>query len=176
MKNCFFTVIIGFCVAGCSTTNSLIHLSPDYSELPAAEVRSLADEIESIVNEGQADYTLEHSGGLNIQTPEMNQAIRTRAIRHGLISELLDSGFAEEGRNGLIAIKRSSAYKNATTSRQRDREALLVMSENDNRWTLYEGLLEANEWAPRSLSAVQEIFLQARVPLMKAGQLHAQVE
>ena len=173
MKMLVGSLIIGFCIAGCSTTNSLVHLAPDYSELPVDELRVLATEIETVVSAGREEFTLENTGGLAMGDSAIQQAIRTRAIRHPLISELLDTGFAAEGRNGLIAIKRSSAYKKATSSRQRDRDAMLVMSENRNRWTIYEGLQEANGWSPGSLSAVQETFFRARVPLMKAGQQHA---
>ena len=176
MKSILTCVLFGFCIAGCGTTGSLVHLAPDYSDLPADELRALAAEIESIVIKGEAEFSLKNVGGIVMDSPEMKQAIRTRAIRQPLLSGLLDSGFAEEGRNGLIAIKRNSAYKKATTSRQRDREAMLVMSENRNRWTLYEGLVEANAWAPRNLSAVQEAFFLSRVPLMAPGQLHAQTD
>ena len=128
------------------------------------------------VSEGNEAPSLESAGGIDVETPAMKQAIRTRAIRFPLLSEMLDAGFAFEDDNGLIAIRRNSAYKKATTSRQRDREAMLVMSENSNRWAIYEGLVEANEWPPRSLSAVQETFFKARVPLMKPGQQHASTD
>ena len=176
MKSIIASAILVLIAAGCSTTNSLIRLAPDYSELPAENLRSLASTIEEAVTEGDEAPTLATAGEIEVETPAMRQAIRTRAIRYPLLSEMLDAGFAFEGDNGLIAIRRNSAYKKATTSRQRDREAMLVMSENSNRWAIYEGLVEANEWPPRSLSAVQETFFKARVPLLKPGQQHAPAE
>lgn len=176
MKSISTVILVACLLVGCNTTNSLMRLSPDYSELPAADLAALATEIETIVSQGDQEFTLKGAGAIVVDTPEMRQAIRTRAIRQPLLTELLDSGYAAEESNGLIAIKRNSAYKKATTSRQRDRDALVVMSENGNRWTLYEGLVEANGWAPRSLSAVQDTFFRARVPLMKSGQVHAPVE
>ncbi len=176
MKSIFLSVALFVCIAGCSTTNSLMHLTPDYTDLPAEKLSVLAVEIETNVSAGNTEFSLDDSEGLIVDTPEMRQAIRTRAIRQPLVSALLDSGFAAEEKNGLIAIKRTSAYKKATTSSQRDREALVVMSENTNRWTIYEGLLESNDWAPRNLSAVQETFFQSRIPLLKDGQLHAPAE
>lgn len=159
-------------LAGCSTTNAFISLKPDYTALPAAELKSVASAIEAIVAEGQEEFALDQAGGIVVDTPEIRQAVRTRAIRHALVSEFLDGGFGIEQRNGLLAVQRSSAYKKATNSGQRDREALVVMSENNNRWTIYEGILEANNWPPASLSAIQETFFEARVPLMKTGQQH----
>lgn len=159
-------------LAGCAATNALVHMKPDYTELPAAELRTLATAIETIVASGEESFTLDATPGIQVDTPAIQQAIRTRAIRYPLVSEFLDSGFANEQSNGLMAVRRSGGYKKATTSQQRDREALIVMSENNNRWAIYEGLLEANNWPPRSLSAIQAIFFEARVPLMKAGQSH----
>lgn len=172
MKNSVVFVLTVLVLAGCSTTNAFISMKPDYSALPADDLKAVAASIETIVAEGQEEFTLESIGGLVVDTPEIHQAVRTRAIRQPLVSEFLDGGFGIEEDNGLIAVQRSGAYKKATTSQQRDREALVVMSENKNRWTIYEGLLKANNWPPASLSAIQETFFQVRVPLLKSGQQH----
>lgn len=159
-------------LAGCNTTNAFISMKPDYSALPADDLKQIAASIEAIVAEGNEEFALEGPGGLVVDTPDIRQAVRTRAIRHELVTQFLDGGFGIEQANGLLAVQRSSDYKKATTRNQRDREAMIVMSENGNRWTIYEGLLEANNWPPASLSAIQETFFQARVPLMKTGQQH----
>lgn len=172
MKTLFAAGILAGLLAGCAATNALTHMKPDYTDLPEAELRKVAGAIEAIVAAGDESFALDASGAIQMDTPEVRQAIRTRAIRFPLVSDFLDSGHASEQSNGLITVRRSSAYKKATTSQQRDREALIVMSENNNRWTIYEGLVEANNWPPKSLSAVQEIFFEARVPLMKDGQAH----
>lgn len=169
-------LVLVMALAGCKTTNAFVHLKPDYTSLPVENLKTLAAEIEGIVAAGEAEFAVESVGDIRVDVPAIRQAIRTRALRHELVSALLDSGFAREEANGLIAIKRSSAYKKATTSRQRDREAMLVMSENGNRWSIYEGLVEANGWEPRSLSAVQEVFFNARVPLLTSGQEYARPE
>lgn len=172
MMRIAFIAVLGLLVAGCTATNAFVHMKPDYSALPAGELREVADRIEAIVAAGEEEFTLDFGGGVTADTPAIRQAVRTRAIRHHLVSDLLDTGFAEEERNGLITINRSKAYKQATTSRDRDRDALIVMSENDNRWAIYEGLVKANNWPPRGLSAVQETFFEARVPLLGPGQPH----
>lgn len=159
-------------LAGCNTTNAFISMKPDYSALPADDLKRVAASIEAIVAAGNEEFLLEGPGGLIVDTPDIRQAVRTRAIRQPLVSEFLDGGFGVEQRNGLLKIQRGSDYKKATTRNQRDREALVVMSENDNRWTIYEGLLEANNWPPNTLSAIQETFFLERVPLMKTGQPH----
>lgn len=172
MKKLVVFFVAGVVLAGCSTTNAFISMKPDYSALPADDLKALAGAIEGIVAAGEEEFALESVGGIVVDTPEIRQAVRTRVIRQPLVTEFLDGGFGIEEGNGLLAIQRGSAYKKATTSAQRDREALVVMSENKNRWTIYEGLLKANNWPPASLSAIQETFFQARVPLMKTGQQH----
>lgn len=159
-------------MTGCSTTNAFISMKPDYSALPAEDLKRVAAAIESIVRDGKEEFALESVGGLVVDTPEIRQAVRTRVIRHELVSTFLDGGFGIERSNGLLAVQRSSAYKKATDSGQRDREALVVMSENNNRWTIYEGLVKANNWPPASLSAVQETFFRERVALLAPGQQH----
>lgn len=158
-------------LAGCAATNAFVRMTPDYTDLPVEDVKTVARSIEAIVAEGSETFTID-SAGLQTDTPEILQAVRTRAIRKPLISEFLDGGFGIEEANGLIAVQRSSAYKKATTSGERDREALLVMSENNNRWTIYEGLLKANNWPPSALSAIQSIFFEARLAHLTEGQKH----
>lgn len=159
-------------MAGCSTTNAFISMKPDYSALPAEDLKRVAASIESAVRDGKEEFAMESAGGIVVDTPEIRQAVRTRAIRHELVSAFLDTGFGIEQNNGLLAVQRSSEYKKATNSGQRDREALVVMSENKNRWTIYEGLVKANNWPPASLSAVQQTFFRERVALLAPGQLH----
>lgn len=170
MKKAVCFLVLGLCFAGCGTTNAFMHLTPNYADLPVDELRVLAETIETIAAAGQEDFTLESTGGILVDLPDIRQALRTRVIRYPLLEEFLATGFAAEGTNGLIAVKRSSAYKKATTSRGRDRDALLVMSENENRWAIYEGLVKANQWPPRALSAVQEIFYQARTATSAPGE------
>ena len=172
MKKSIAVAMLAGLLAGCAATNAFVHMKPDYSDLPEADLRALAGAIEAAVAAGEESFTLEAPASIVVDVPAIQQAIRTRAIRSPLVSDFLDSGFASEQSNGLMAVLRSSAYKKATTGQQRDREALIVMSENNNRWAIYEGLLEANNWPPRSLSAIQAIFFEARVPLLKPGQAH----
>lgn len=172
MKHAITLLAAAAIFSGCAATNAFVRMAPDYSELPVEDLKNVARSIEEIAAAGSEEFTVATAGGIVVDTPEILQAVRTRAIRRPLINDFLDSGFGIEEANGLIAVQRSSAYKKATTSGQRDREALLVMSENNNRWTIYEGLLKANNWPPSSLSAIQAIFFEARIPLLTEGQQH----
>jgi len=151
-------------------TGAFTNLKPDYKDIPEQALREIARDIERIVAQGDREVTLENREGVIVNTEEIVQAVRTRAARHEILSAFLDSGFAWERRNGLIYIITGREYKKAGTSRDRDRNALLVDGECQNRWTIYEGILKANNFSPRALPAVQRIFFDARLEFMRPGQ------
>jgi len=160
-------------LAGCSSVvQPFVHFKPDFSELPEDALAEAALEIERAVQAGDRDAAIANRGGLVLDTEDIRQAIRTRAARSELLNEFLDGGHAYESNRGLVVIQRTRAYKEATTRRQRDRNALLVMGENDNRWAIYEGLIKASNLSSKSLSAVQATFHRARLQCMKKGQEH----
>ena len=146
-----------------------VRMAPDYTTVPENPLRSAAAEIEAAVARGDREPSLSQHEGVVLNTPEVVQAIRSRAARVELVHELLKTGFVYEETGGLIAIRRSSDYKRATDSRQRDRNALVVQSENESRWALYEGILDASNWPPKSLSAVQHIFAEERIAHLPEG-------
>ena len=144
--------------------------APNYAELPEQELHGLAATIEGEVRAGNREPAIENTAGLVVDTPEVVQAIHTRAARAALVDQLLSTGFAAEQPNGTITLLRSGEYKKATSARERDKNALVVMSENQNRWTIYEGIIKASNLRAKSLPAVQDAFYKARVELLQAGQ------
>jgi len=160
------------CCAGCkSVVNPFGQMRPDYRELPVDAMRALALEIETAVQAGDRDAQIADREGL-VLNETVRAAIRTRAARSALVTVLLDSGYAFESGGGLVEIIRSKEYKQNTTGRDRDRNAILVMGENEDRWTIFEGIMDASSLPPRTRGAVQEIFHDARVQTMPAGQLY----
>ncbi len=157
-------------IAGCaSVTSPFIKLRPDFSQAPEEELRAAARAVEQAVARGDRDPDLGSFPGVVLDTPEIRQAIRARAARSELVSNLLDTGFAYEQRNGTIKMINSRAYRRSSNARERDQNALVVMSENQNRWALYEGIRKESEWAPGTLGAVQHSFYEARIPLLAPG-------
>ncbi len=158
-------------LCGCATISSSFgRMAPDYSSVPSDGLKKAAQDIEKAVKEGNRELVLVNHDGLTLDKPEIGQAVRTRAARAQLVEKLLSTGFAIEQKDGLISVLRSREYKKATTSDERDRNALLVMSENANRWSIYEGLVKLSNLPPKSLSAVQDAFYRARVELLASGQ------
>lgn len=171
MRKTVAVVLILGLLAGCaSLTNPFGRMAPDYSSIPQDDLRAVAIEIEKAVADSNRDVQIADRGGIIVNTPEIQQAIRTRAARTSLTKSFLDTGYACEMRSGLLNTLRSSDYKKNTSKRDRDRYALLVMGENGDRWAIYEGILKASHLAPRSLSAIQETFFNARVDLLSQGQ------
>lgn len=158
-------------LAGCKTMSiPFIHMKPDYAELPADALKSVAQAVEQAVAKGDREAKIADQGGIVVNGEGVKQAIRTRAARAELLDKLLTAGYACEDRNGLVRVVRSKDYRKNTTSRQRDRDALLVMGENNDRWTIYEGVVKDSKLRGGALSAVQDAFHQARVGVLAEGQ------
>jgi hypothetical protein len=164
-------LVVLFTAVGCASLgNPFLNIKPDYSKVPEEELRALAQAVEKSVAQGEREPALNDYPSIKMDSEEVKQAIRTRAARAHLVQELLNTGFAYEQKSSTIATIRSREYKQATNSRKRDQDALLVMSENANRWALYEGLVKASNWSPGALGAVQDAFFQARVEILSPGQ------
>ncbi len=167
-------VALSMCVllafAGCAgVTSPFVGLRPDYSKVPEDELRAAARAVEEAVSRGEREPALDAFPGVVLDTTEIRQAIRARAARAELVSNLLDTGFAYEQRNGTIKMINSREYRRGSSARERDQNALVVMSENQNRWTLYEGIRKESRWPAGALGAVQHSFYQARVAFLAPG-------
>jgi hypothetical protein len=145
-------------------------MAPDYSELPVAALRSAARDIEQAVAAGNRTPELTSQPELTMDSEIIRQAVATRAARSTLIDAFRDTGHISEKRDGLIWILRTRDYKNSGSRLDKDREALLVMGENNNRWSIYEGIINANNFPPSSLGAIQLTFHEARLEFLSSGQ------
>ncbi|MCC6696233.1 MAG: hypothetical protein IT365_11440 [Candidatus Hydrogenedentes bacterium] len=159
-------VVMVVSLSGCHT---FMKMKPDYAELPVDTLREIAVQIEQAVKDGEREPQIEDRGGVVLGTDTIKQAIRTRAARAHLVEAFLLTGHAWERRNGMMEILRTSEYKKSGTSRDRDRNAMVVMGEGADRWALYEGIIDAGNFPSKSLGAVQRIFFEARVQVMADG-------
>jgi hypothetical protein len=161
-------VVLGGCASGPAIP--FTRGSANMDTVPEADLRAVAEAIEAAVRAGEAEPKIANHGAIVADFPTLQQAVRSRALRSNLIDRFLESGHAYETDNGLVAVLRTKEYKSEGTAQDRDRDALLVMSENNNRWTIYEGIVENSKLPQRSLAAVQEIFRQVRQANLKPGQ------
>lgn len=170
MKQYLLVPLLLACAGCISIGNPFIHSKPDYARLPVEDMKVVALDIERAIQSGEREPAIAGRGGIVVNTEEIKQAIRTRAARAEILNEFLDSGHAREDRTGLISVLHSKEYKKSANSNRRDRDALLVMSENSNRWAIYQGIREASNLPSGALSAIQAVFHDARVQCMKPGQ------
>lgn len=171
MRHWWLIPVVVVAAAGCKTFfGPFINPRPDYTQLPGDALRQVAQEIETAIQEGNRTPDIPGRGGVVANSDVVKQAIRTRAARSELVSKLRASGHAYEQRGGLIAILPGKEYKKATTKRQRDLDARLVVWENMDRRAIYTGILEAGNFSPKSRTAIQEIFYEVRVEDLPSGQ------
>lgn len=170
MKNILIAIALVSLTACSSFNMPFIRTAPDYTALSPDALNQIATEIEQAVQAGNRQPNVADRDGLVVSSAIIQQAIKTRAARAELVNNLLNQGFAREDRNGLVSILNSKEYKKATTSKQRSRDALLVLNENNDRWAIYEGLVKESKLPAKSLSAIQETFHKARLAVMKSGQ------
>lgn len=160
-------------LAGCTAVRGTFgQAAPDYRDLPVEALRETASEIEAAVAEGRRDVELTNRPGVIVASDVIEAAVRSRAARHELLDAFRDSGNAWERRDGTVWVISSKEYARSKRGRERDRDALLVNGENENRWALYEELIDLNDWSPRNLPAIQVIFQEARIPYLGSGQLY----
>ena len=176
MKKLLVASLAVVLVAGCiSISNPFLHGKPDYSKLNADSLKAVATEIEQAVQEGNREPGVKDRDGIVVTSEPIVQAVRMRAARSQLLNEFLDSGFGREDKNGLVNILGSKEYTKATSGRERNRNAMLVLNENNDRWTIYEGIVKVSK-IRGATATVQDAFHQARVAVMKPGQKYQDAE
>jgi hypothetical protein len=134
------------------------------------ELTNAALYLENQVKQGNRTPDLALIEGFNIDSPAVKQALRSRAARIELVQTLLDSGHSYENKNGLIAIHRTKAYKQSGTYQSRDRDALVVISENNDRRLMYASIQEINNLNPADRSAIENIFFEVRKQTLEENQ------
>ncbi|NIA13250.1 MAG: DUF1318 domain-containing protein [Nitrospiraceae bacterium] len=170
ITSCILCALLLAAVGGCAITAPFLHLKPDYTDLPADALRAVAEEIEAAVQRGDREPEIADRDGVAVSSERVKQAIRMRAARAEILNDFRDTGYARESRNGLIKLLHSKEYKQNTTKRDRDRYAMVVYNENNDRWAIYEGIVEDSNYASRVLPAVQETFFAARLEHLRDGQ------
>lgn len=141
----------------------------DLDKIPEVALRRVASQIEREVLAGNRDASFIDSADVRINKPAILLAIQTRAARSELVLNFLLTGHAWERQDGRIWVLHSKEYKKAGNSKAKDRDAVIVMGENENRWTLYEEIAELNGWSRRALPAVERIFFEERLKLLGAS-------
>ena len=158
-------------LVACSTVSSpLTRMGANFEDVPTDSLRAVALRLETSVAAENMEPSLAAEGGVIIDTPEIAQACRSRAARYPLVVDLLNTGFIMEQRDGKISILRSGEYKGAFTSAQKDRHALIVISENRDRYLIYSSIQTTNNYSAAGRSAIEEIFAEVRIQNLSSEQ------
>ncbi len=156
---------------GCAGPRMIVPSSiGNHPDIPEQTMRELATRIEEAVANKNREHGISDYEGILVSDESVQQAIRTRAARREILDVFMDTGFAWERADGMVHILRSKAYKQTGTSKSRNRDALLIMSENNDRWTLYEGIIDENRYPRRSLDELRAIFADVRIATLNSGQ------
>ena len=134
-------------LTGCGV---LTRVRPHYKELPVDSLREVALEIEQAVQAGNRTADIQDRDGIVVNTEAIRQAILTRAARAELVNEIRNAGHCWERRS--------------------KRHSLIVVNENQNRWVIYEGILDENDLPQQALKEIRRAFFEARVQCMPEGQ------
>jgi len=165
-------ICIAIGVGGCAVTTPFVRTKPVYDDVPREALYAVALEIETAVQQRDRDAVVADRDGIVVSGDAFRQAFRTRIVRADLVNDFRATNHSVEKRDGLLWIIRGTkVYKESTTRREKDRDALLVMSENDDRRAIYAGIQKASNLPIRTLSAIQRIFYEARLEVMPQGQL-----
>ena len=157
--------------SGCAKYgNPIGRTEANYANIPVEALTNAALYLEKQVKEGNRTPDLALIDDFVLDSPAVKQALRSRAARIELVQILLDSGHAYEKRNGLIAIHRTKAYKKSGTYQSRDRDALVVISENNDRRMLYSSIQEINNLNPADRTAIENIFFEVHKQTLEVGQ------
>jgi len=171
--------LVAFCVllallatAGCSSfDNPLWRSKADYTEVPAEVLHDLALEIEQIVMNGDHGVQVKGRDGVELADPLIKQAIRSRTMRYKLLVPIYEEGYICEKPNGHLYLYDILAkeYRKSRTRREKNRDALIVSNETNDRRRLYMAIIEANNYKARARTAVEEIFYKARISILPDG-------
>jgi hypothetical protein len=93
MRNLTLSCLCVLLAMGCSTVaNPFVHMKADYSTVPQEALKAVAIEIEQAVQSGNREPKIAGRDGVVVSSPEVQQAIHTRAARSELLNQFLSSG------------------------------------------------------------------------------------
>jgi len=161
--SCLVVLIAFLAVAGC-------RVFLRQTALDEAAVKEAATGIEQAVLGGLgAGFVLQDKPNFKVGSTELSQIIQRRQSRVGVVAEFKQKGCLGESADGLITYVKCPECQ--TNARLHNRAAQVILSENDERWRMYETLARENHLSSRARRRVQRIFHQARIDLAHPGDL-----
>lgn len=139
-------------------------------EVPEEAMRRAATAIERAVLEGaDSEIAFEDQPEFKGAAREVERAVRSRQSRIGVVGEFKQKGYVGENARGLLKyVKNSECQKD---SRLHTRVANVILSDNGDRWRIYETLARENHLSGSGRKRIQTIFHEVRIELARPGDL-----
>jgi uncharacterized protein YdbL (DUF1318 family) len=156
------TVALLLAVAGCAALS-------DRVEVPEESLQEAAVAIERTVVEGEASVALKDQLEFKARSPEISLAVMGRQSRIGIVAEFKRKGYVGESVRALLTyVKNADCRKDA---RLHSRVANVILSENADRWRIYEELARLNRLSGSGRKLIQTAFHEARIELARPGDM-----
>ena len=162
-SSCPTAILLWLLIVGCA---ALSREPP----LPEESVTKIAAAIEQTVLTGaEAGITVEDAPGFKARLFEVVQAMQARQARVETVTEFKQKGYVGEGARGLIKYVKNDECR--ADARLHDRVANVILSENADRWRIYETLARENRLSTRGRKRIQAIFHQVRIEVARPREL-----
>ena len=139
-------------------------------EVPEEALKRAVAAIEQAVIEGAGtavEVAAEPEFKVNVQAIE--PAVRSRQSRSKIVAEFKQKGYVGENARGLLKyVKNPDCQKDGQLH---TRVANVILSENADRWRIYEALARENHLSGTGRKHIQTIFREVRIELAQPGDL-----
>ncbi len=124
--------------------------------LDTGTARRIAALIEDVVVGRAAIVSMPESvDGVIIGQPDVTAAIESRQTRFDACARYKTMQCIGENRRGLAHYRKCEACEDRQV---RNQVYMLIISENDDRWAIYEGIVKGNRLPSPALKTLQEAF------------------
>ena len=155
--------LLRFIAAGCAVLSKP-------PEIPEEALKKAATAIErAVLADAGSAITLKDEPEFKVRTTEIERAVRSRQSRIGIVAEFKQKGYVGEGVRGLLRYVKNPECD--TDARLHARVANVILSENADRWRIYEALARENHLSGSGRKHIQAIFHQVRIEVARPGDL-----
>ena len=156
-------LVFSLILSGCA----LFSQEPEIADDPILQVARAIEQ--AVMTTPDSPAAIEDQGAFTANVPEVVQILHRRQLRAPVVAEFKDKGYIGESARALIKYVRNPDC--GRDSKLHARVAYLILSENDDRWALYEALADANGLSASGRKRIQSLFHQVRSDLARPGHL-----
>jgi len=138
--------------------------------LDAETARQIASLVETVVaGDMEAELLPDSVGSVTIRLPAVMAAIESRRNRFASCARYKELNCIGENREGLAEYRKCDACQNRGT---RNLVYALIVAENDDRWSIYEGIVKSNHLGRSARKTLQQSFRAEHEARASSGELY----